>query len=162
MSEGVAISKHDSKISYSVTSAQDSGLAPEHSQLFVADVKLSAAGPQIANNRMVYESQSKACTIEAQDFYDHDQKMTFTCYEPHNLASVMSIDLKSGKVENMSKAPGTYNECEGALSGRAVHQCRGRPAGGTVRRTARLGKHRHLETAPGRNRQGLYPPDSLQ
>ena len=39
--------------------------------------------------------------------------MTFTCYEPDHLASVMTIDLSNGKVENMSKAPGTYNECEG-------------------------------------------------
>ena len=39
--------------------------------------------------------------------------MTFTCYEPQHLASVMTIDLRNGKVENMSKAPGTYNECEG-------------------------------------------------
>ena len=39
--------------------------------------------------------------------------MTFTCYEPGDLASVMTIDLRDGKVENMSKSPGTYNECEG-------------------------------------------------
>jgi hypothetical protein len=39
--------------------------------------------------------------------------MTFTCYEPQNLASVMAIDLRDRKVVNMSKAPGTYNECEG-------------------------------------------------
>jgi hypothetical protein len=39
--------------------------------------------------------------------------MTFTCYEPKGLASVMSIDLSTGAVTNMFKAPGTYNECEG-------------------------------------------------
>ena len=113
MSEGAAISKRDLKIAYSVTAAQDSSLAPEESRLFVADVRLANAGAQLTNKKIVYQSHSKACTIEAQDFYDSDKKMTFTCYEPNHLASVMSIDLETGKVENMSKAPGTYNECEG-------------------------------------------------
>jgi hypothetical protein len=113
MSEGAAISKKNMKISYSVTHAQDPSLAPEESQLFVADVDLSGGTPHLTNKRMVYSSSSKACTIEAQDFFDNDQKMTFTCYEPKGLASVMTIDLSNGKVENMSKAPGTYNECEG-------------------------------------------------
>jgi Tol biopolymer transport system component len=39
--------------------------------------------------------------------------MTFTCYEPRNAASVMGIDLTTGVVTNLSKAPGTYNEVEG-------------------------------------------------
>jgi hypothetical protein len=113
MSEGAALSKTALKISYSVTAAQDPSLPPETSQLFVSDVALTGAGAQLTDKKMVYESRTKACTIEAQDFYDHDRKMTFTCYEPKGLASVMTIDLSNGKVENMSKAPGTYNECEG-------------------------------------------------
>jgi Tol biopolymer transport system component len=113
MSEGVAISKTALKISYSITTAQNPSLPPETSQLFVADVDLSNGETRLINKKMVYESRSKACTIEAQDFYDRDRKMTFTCYEPKGLASVMTIDLSNGKVENMSKAPGTYNECEG-------------------------------------------------
>jgi hypothetical protein len=39
--------------------------------------------------------------------------MTFTCYEPKGLASVMSIDLATRAVTNMSKVPGSYNEVEG-------------------------------------------------
>jgi hypothetical protein len=39
--------------------------------------------------------------------------MTFTCYEPQGLASVMGIDLQTGQVTNFSKAPGAYNEVEG-------------------------------------------------
>lgn len=113
MSEGAAISKRSMKISYSVTHSQDPSLAPEQSQLFVAELDLSNGTPRLTNERMVYESRSKACTIEAQDFFDNDRKMTFTCYEPEGLASVMTIDLATGGVENMSKAPGTYNECEG-------------------------------------------------
>ncbi|HEX4808292.1 MAG TPA: hypothetical protein VH325_05150 [Bryobacteraceae bacterium] len=113
MSEGAAISKKSMKISYAVTHAQDPSLAPEQSQLFIADVDTSEGAPRLSNKRLVYESRSKACTLEAQDFFDSDTKMTFTCYEPQDLASVMTLDLRNGKVENMSKAPGTYNECEG-------------------------------------------------
>jgi hypothetical protein len=113
MSEGAAISKKSLKISYAVTRAQDPALQPGQSQLFVADVDLSSTTARLTNKRLVYESRSKACAIEAQDLFDEDKKMTFTCYEPQGLASVMAIDLTSGHVENMSKAPGTYNECEG-------------------------------------------------
>jgi Tol biopolymer transport system component len=113
MSEGAAISKRNMKISFSVIRAQDPSLAPEQSRLFVADIDLSGSGPRLSNKHLVYESRSRACTIEAQDFFDEDRKMTFTCYEPQGLASVMTVDLSNGKIENMSKAPGTYNECEG-------------------------------------------------
>jgi Tol biopolymer transport system component len=113
MSEGMAISKKDMKIAYSVLPAQDSSLTPEQSQLFVADVDTSGATPRIVNKKMVYESKSADCRLEAQDFFDNDRKMTFTCYEPKGLASVMTLDMASGKAENQSKAPGTYNECEG-------------------------------------------------
>jgi Tol biopolymer transport system component len=113
MSEGAALSKKSMKISYSVTHAQDESLPAEYSALYVADVVVSGGTARLENKKQVYESKSKACTIEAQDFFDNDRKMTFTCYEPQGLASVMTIDLGTGKVENMSKAPGTYNECEG-------------------------------------------------
>ena len=117
MSEGAALSKKNMKISYSVTHIQDPSLAPEQSQLFVADVDVAGGSPRVTKKQMVYESRSKACTIEAQDFFDNDRKITFTCYEPKGLASVMTIDLSTKKVENMSKAPGTYNECEGIYPG---------------------------------------------
>ena len=117
MSEGAAISKSGLKISYAVTHSQDAALQPEQSQLFVTDVDLSGTTAHLKNKRLVYESRSKACTIEAQDFFDKDQNMTFTCYQPQGLASVMRIDLRNGNVEDMSKAPGTYNECEGIYPG---------------------------------------------
>jgi len=53
--------------------------------------------------------------LEAQDFYDHDTKMTFTCYEPEAHSSVMGIDLQTGQVTNFSKAPGSYNEVEASF-----------------------------------------------
>lgn len=113
MNEGAAISKKSMKIAFSQTAAQAPDLAPEASRLMVADIDLSAATPRLVNKKVVYESKDRSCTIEAQDFYDNDSKLTFTCYEPEGRSSVMGIDLKTGEVTNFSKAPGSYNEVEG-------------------------------------------------
>jgi hypothetical protein len=112
MSEGAAISKKTLKIAFSQVAAQSPDLAPEASRLVVADLDLSGV-PKLVNQKTVYESKDRSCVIEAQDFYDNDTKMTFTCYEPEGHSSVMGIDLKTGEVTNFSKAPGTYNEVEG-------------------------------------------------
>jgi hypothetical protein len=112
MSEGAAISKKSLKIAFSQTAEQAPDLAPEASRLIVADLDL-AGTPRLINKKTVYESKDRSCTVEAQDFYDDDRKMTFTCYEPQGRASVMGIDLQTGAVTNFSKAPGTYNEVEG-------------------------------------------------
>jgi hypothetical protein len=113
MSEGAAISKSSLKIAFSQTHEQAPDLPDGASRLIVADVELSGRGARLVNKKTVHESKDRSCVLEGQDFYDHDSKMTFTCYEPQGLASVMGIDLKSGGVVNFSKAPGTYNEVEG-------------------------------------------------
>jgi hypothetical protein len=113
MSEGMAISKKSLKISFSQVHAQSPDLPEGASRLIVADLDISEGKPKLVNQKTVYESPDRNCTIEAQDFYDNDTKMTFTCYEPNGLASVMGIDLVTGAITNFSKAPGTYNECEG-------------------------------------------------
>jgi hypothetical protein len=115
MSEGAAISKKSLKIAFSQTHDQNPDLADGASNLMVADVDLSGGSPKLINRKTVYESQDRSCVLEAQDFYDNDTKMTFTCYEPQGMASVMGIDLKTGAVTNFSKAPGTYNEVEGVF-----------------------------------------------
>jgi hypothetical protein len=112
-SEGMAISKKRMKVAYSQTHGQVADVPAGASRLVVADVDVSGATPALVNSKVVYESKDAGCTIEAQDFYDNDRKMTFTCYEPHGLASVMGIDLTTGAVTNFSKTPGTYNEAEG-------------------------------------------------
>jgi len=116
MSEGAAISKKSLKISFSQLPAQAPDLAPGTSRLIVADLDLSGGAPKLINQKTVYESKDRGCVLEAQDFYDDDRKMVFTCYEPHGLASVMGINLQTGEVTNFSKAPGTYNEPEGIFS----------------------------------------------
>jgi len=106
VNEGAAISKKSLKISYSETSAQNPELARETSRLVVAEVDLAHGAPKIVNRKVVYESVDRSCTIEAQDFYDNDNKMTFTCYEPHGQASVMGIDLRTGAVTKFLKGAG--------------------------------------------------------
>lgn len=113
MSEGMAISKTGMTVAYSQVHAQVPDVPEGASRLVVADVVVQNGTPSLANKTVVYESRDNSCTIEAQDFYDNDAKMTFTCYEPKGLASVMGIDLKTRQVTNFSKAPGTYNEVEG-------------------------------------------------
>jgi hypothetical protein len=141
MSEGAAISKKSLKIAFSQLHDQAPDLAPEVSRLMVADVDLSATSPKLVNQKTVYESKDRSCVLEAQDFYDNDSKMVFTCYEPQNLASVMGIDLKTGAVTNFSKAPGTYNEPEGIFpdgqytcveGDRQVEQLGGRRGGSNI------------------------------
>src|ERR1700690_65266 len=112
MNEGAAISKGSLRIAYSQTRAQHPEFPEGYSRLLTAEGDLTGA-PHLINQKVVYESKDNGCVLEAQDFYDHDRLMTFTCYEPHNTASVMGIDLETGSVTNFSKAPGTYNEPEG-------------------------------------------------
>jgi hypothetical protein len=113
LNEGAAISKKSMKISFSETSEQARDLPAGASRLSLAEIDLSGGAAKIINKKVVYESKDKSCTLEAQDFYDHDRKMTFTCYELEGRASAMGIDLATGAVTNFSKAPGSYNEVEG-------------------------------------------------
>jgi hypothetical protein len=140
MSEGAGISKKTLKIAFSQVAAQSPDLAPEASRLVVADLDISGV-PKLVNRKTVYESKDRNCTLEAQDFYDNDSKMTFTCYEPEGRSSVMGIDLKTGQVTNFSKVPGTYNEVEGIFpdglftaveADRQCEQLGGKRGGGNI------------------------------
>jgi hypothetical protein len=113
VSEGMAISKNSMKVAYSQVHEQAPDVPSGASRLIVADLAVQNGAASLVNKTIVYESKDNGCTIEAQDFYDHDTKMTFTCYEPRGAASVMGIDLATKHVTNFSKAPGTYNEVEG-------------------------------------------------
>jgi Tol biopolymer transport system component len=113
MSEGMAISKKSLKVAYSQIHAQAADVPEGASRLIVADVSVAGGTPTLVNRKVVYESKDSSCTLEAQDFYDNDTKMTLTCYEPRGMASVMGLDLATGQITNFSKAPGTYNEVEG-------------------------------------------------
>jgi len=113
MSEGAAISKQSMKIAYAELAAQSPDLVRGASRIIVAQIDLSGDQPKLINKKTVYQSNDRSCTVEPQDFYDNDTKLTFSCYEPNGNASVMGIDLKTSQITNFSKTPGTYNECEG-------------------------------------------------
>src|SRR5260221_6262250 len=91
MSEGMAISKKTRKVAYSQVHAQVPEVPAGASRLIVAEVGLDGGTPTLTNKTVVYESKDNGCTLEAQDFYDNDTKLTFTCYEPGGSASGMGI-----------------------------------------------------------------------
>ena len=111
MSEGAAVSKKNLKIAFAETRAAD--LPDGASRMIIADLDLSDSIPKLINKKTVYESKDRNCVLEAQDFYDNDTKLMFTCYEPNDRASVWAIDLKTSQVTNFLKVPGAYNEVEG-------------------------------------------------
>ena len=116
--EGAAISKKGMQISFSEHHGDHPELPANYSRLMVATLDLSQDTPRLTDVHKVYESSDDSCSLEAQDFYDNDQKMTFTCYVKQHqptdpISKVMGIDLKTGKVTDLSQAPGFYNECEG-------------------------------------------------
>jgi hypothetical protein len=113
MSEGAAISKTTMKIAFSVGRAQDSSIPENATRLLTAEVDLSGTAPVLKNQQVVFESPDLSCYLEAQDFFDDDTKMTFSCYEPQGKSSAWTIDLKTGQKVNQSKAIGYYNEAEG-------------------------------------------------
>jgi Tol biopolymer transport system component len=58
-------------------------------------------------------SEGPGCSLEAQDFFDDDRRLTYTCYEPEGRASVWTVDLATGERVLQSAAIGFYNEVEG-------------------------------------------------
>lgn len=113
MSEGAAVSKTSLTIGFALGHAQDASLPEGTTELRVADVDTTGGPPRLTNVHAVHRSASDACTLEAQDFFDRDRRMTFTCYEPKGRASAWTLELASGATVNQSSAIGFYNEVEG-------------------------------------------------
>jgi len=113
MSEGAAVSKKTMTLAVSQTSAQNPELPKGTSKIIVADVDLSGAVPAMKNLRTVQTSPGPSCTLEAQDFFSNDTKLTYSCYEPQGKASVWTMDLATKQAVNESAAIGAYNEVEG-------------------------------------------------
>lgn len=120
MSEGAAVSKRSMKIAFSQTAGQNPALPRGASRLIVAE--LDPAAGALRNAKVAHESASNACTLEAQDFFDNDRKLTYTCYEPKDGASVYVIDLETGKITPQSASIGAYNEVEGIFPD-GLHTC---------------------------------------
>jgi hypothetical protein len=139
MSEGAAVSKTTMQIVYAETSGQDPKITSGSSRMTIAE--LDPSGPKLINKKVVHWSPDNSCTLEPQDLYAGDMKLTFSCYEPNDRASVMSIDLYTNEVVNQSQAPGTYHEPEGIFPGgeytlveadRQVQTLGGKPGSGNI------------------------------
>jgi len=122
MSEGAAISKKSMRIGFSIGHAQDSSIPEGATQIFVADVDLSGSQPALKNKRLVHQSPGRGCYLEAQDFFDNDTKMTFSCYEPEGKSSAWTLNLEDGTTVNQTAAVGYYNEVEGLFPD-GLHTC---------------------------------------
>lgn len=111
LSEGAAISKRSMQVAWSITRSQDKTLPDGHSQLWMATFDPTLPG--FRNKRLLHTSPSRDCILEAQDFYDQDRRLTYSCYQPKGNAAVFSIEIASGKITELTKLPGEYNEVEG-------------------------------------------------
>lgn len=107
VNEGVAISKKSMKIAFTEMGTGRS------SKLVVADLDLSGGMARFINKKTAVENIDTSCTLEAQDFFDDDKKMTFFCYVPNGAFEVKGVDLTNNQVTNFSQAPGFFNEPEG-------------------------------------------------
>jgi len=112
LNEGAAVSKNEMTIAFTLTHEQEPALKEGSSQLILFDIDTRGEMPKLTNKRVVHESKDRSCVLEAQDFFDGNTKLTFTCYEPGPDASTMSIDLKTNQVINQSNHAG-YQEVEG-------------------------------------------------
>jgi hypothetical protein len=110
VNEGIAISKKSMKIAYT---RQLPDSTQKNSQLVVADLDLSGSVPKLLNQKTVLENRDKVCTLEAQDFYDNDSRLTFFCYVANGTFEAKGLDLQTSSVTNFSNAPGSFNEPEG-------------------------------------------------
>jgi len=113
MSEGAAVSKRSTKIAFSVGHAQDASVPEGHTRLVVANLDPSGEKPSLKGERVVFTSDGPGCSLEAQDFFDEDRKLTYSCYEPEGKASAWTLDLATGERVNQTAAIGFYNEPEG-------------------------------------------------
>ncbi|MCL6544016.1 MAG: hypothetical protein K6T61_02230 [Bryobacteraceae bacterium] len=120
MSEGAAVSKRTLRIAFAETSAQNPKLPAGSSRILTAEVDPDE--PALRNKRIVITSPDNSCTLEAQDFFDKDTKLTYTCYERGGTASVWTMDLQTGERINQSRAIGSYNEVEGIFPD-GLHTC---------------------------------------
>ena len=162
MSEGAAVSKRSTKIAFSVGHAQDPAVPEGQTRLVVADLDVSGEKPALRGERVVFTSDGPGCSLEAQDFFDDDRKLTYTCYEPEGRASAWTIDLATGERVNQSAAIGYYNEVEGIFPDGQLRLRRERPPVPRVRRPGQLPQHRHLEAPPRRDRPRVHPAHHLQ
>ena len=122
MSEGAAVSKRSTKIAFAIGHAQDASIPESGTRLVVAELDTAGGKPALRGERVVFKSDDLGCYLEAQDFFDEDRKLTYSCYEPEGKASAWTLDLATGERVNQTTSIGFYNEPEGLFPDGA-HTC---------------------------------------
>jgi Tol biopolymer transport system component len=113
ISEGVAISRQQTKIAWANTSGQyPDQLAEGESVIYTADIIYKNGVPTLTNKKELIRAKAPECTLEAQDFRNNDTELVYSCYRsPY--ADVLGIDLNTGRTVTYRKIPDEYNEVEG-------------------------------------------------
>jgi hypothetical protein len=105
ISEGVAISRQQMKIAWANTSGQyPDQLAEGESVIYTADIIYKAGVPTLTNKKELIRAKAPECTLEAQDFRNHDTELVYTCYRsPY--ADVLGTDLNTGRTVTYQRFP---------------------------------------------------------
>ena len=117
--EGPAVSKTQLKIAW----AEHHGSYPEQKrywQIWVADIDYSAGTPALKNQRVVMDNSNgivKGAVLEPQNFRPgNEDELTVQSSgqgNGNNSTEVLGLNMKTGKLINYSRSPGSYNEPEG-------------------------------------------------
>lgn len=114
-SEGPAVSRKHLKIAWTVAYTQYPDTMKKGQYVFfMADVVYKEGMPELANKKMILDNTGLDIKdMEVQNFIPPDETaITFSAYG-YQGTEVMTLDLKTGEIRNMSNAPGQYDEPEG-------------------------------------------------
>ena len=117
--EGPAISRTQLRIAW----AEHHGSYPDQKrfwQIWVADIDYSSGSPALKNQRVVLDNSSgivKGAVLEPQNFRpENEDELTIQSSGQgvgNNSTEVLGLNMKTGKLVNYSRSPGSYNEPEG-------------------------------------------------
>lgn len=114
-SEGPAVSRKNMKIAWTVAAVQYPDQMDEGEYAFyTADIVYDNGVPKLANKKKILDNKDTPFhDMEVQNFIPPDEKaLTFSAYG-YQGTEVMTLNLETGKITNMSNAPGEYDEPEG-------------------------------------------------
>jgi Tol biopolymer transport system component len=114
-SEGPAVSRKHMKIAWTVAFRQYPDTMEEGQYVFyIADVIYQNGKPELANKKLLLDNTGTDLTdMEVQNFVPPEENLiTFSAYGFQG-TEVMTLDLLTGEIKNMSNAPDQYDEPEG-------------------------------------------------
>ena len=115
--EGCATSRIANRISYSVSSRQDSLIERDFHEICVADVEITGKNARLVNERVVYRA-GRGLDPESQDFRQNDSEIIVAEYTRGDAirgstCTVKGIKIETGEVKLYLHELGVYNEPEG-------------------------------------------------